>query len=403
MLGRVSSVVRREAAIKGLFKYAGNSKTSVVRAAVSERAALHSRAKERQHSQSTSSGLLKRLWKGLAAAGLAFAATTVNVASTAEEEEPKFPHVVGVVQYQSNAPIEDRFSIKKTDVGFFISVFDGHGGWQAAEFAQGCLVDNIVSSVPNGGKQDFKQAMIAGFEKTEAQFISKLRPAFQVGFGDLNHVGCCALSVLLANNTVFVANAGDCQAVLAHRKWGRLQAVPLSRIHNANMKEEQDRLRREHPNEVDIVRCKSSQACYVKGRLMPTRAIGDAYLKYPEFNNTVVWDKTRGRAVGAPYTPPYITATPEVVERAIQPGDDFVIIASDGLWDELTPEEAVQIASQEKEPELASQRLLESALKKAADRHHISVEQLKLIAPGRRRSLHDDITVAVVSLQPFRS
>lgn len=44
------------------------------------------------------------------------------------------------------------------------------------------------------------------------------------------------------------------------------------------------------------------------------RALGDAYLKYPEFNGRPNRsDSSAGRYIPPPYTPPYITATPEVV------------------------------------------------------------------------------------------
>ena len=39
---------------------------------------------------------------------------------------------VSVIQYQANSPIEDTYSCEQIDNvdGYFISVFDGHGGWQ---------------------------------------------------------------------------------------------------------------------------------------------------------------------------------------------------------------------------------------------------------------------------------
>lgn len=39
---------------------------------------------------------------------------------------------VAVVQYQANSPIEDSYSCEQINEkeGYFISVFDGHGGWQ---------------------------------------------------------------------------------------------------------------------------------------------------------------------------------------------------------------------------------------------------------------------------------
>lgn len=53
-----------------------------------------------------------------------------------------------------------------------------------------------------------------------------------------------------------------------------------------------------------------TSAWYVKARLQPTRAIGDAYLKHSEFNGPP-GQRLRGRHVPPPYTPPYITSRPE--------------------------------------------------------------------------------------------
>lgn len=37
------------------------------------------------------------------------------------------------------------------------------------------------------------------------------------------------------------------------------------------------------------------------------------------------------------HTPPYLTARPDVTYHRLTPRDKFLIIASDGLWDCLTP------------------------------------------------------------------
>jgi hypothetical protein len=48
-------------------------------------------------------------------------------------------------------------------------------------------------------------------------------------------------------------------------------AEALSEDHNAKMPKEQEMLRAAHPKEEDIIKCKNPNACYVKGRLQPTR------------------------------------------------------------------------------------------------------------------------------------
>lgn len=58
------------------------------------------------------------------------------------------------------------------------------------------------------------------------------------------------------------------------------------------------------------------------------RSFGDAYLKYPEFNGPAYadGDRSRGRHVPDPYTPPYITHQPEVIVRKLT--EDDVVRAS---------------------------------------------------------------------------
>jgi hypothetical protein len=65
---------------------------------------------------------------------------------------------------------------------------------------------------------------------------------------------------------------------------GDYERIKVSKTFNANKKYEQDRLKSLFPKEKDIVICKSKTACYIKGRLMPSRALGDLHLKLDEFN-----------------------------------------------------------------------------------------------------------------------
>lgn len=42
-------------------------------------------------------------------------------------------------------------------------------------------------------------------------------------------------------------------------------------------------------------------------------------------------------------TPPYLTAKPEVTHHRLTPRDRFLIIASDGLWDTMTPHQVLKL------------------------------------------------------------
>lgn len=43
------------------------------------------------------------------------------------------------------------------------------------------------------------------------------------------------------------------------------------------------------------------------------------------------------------YTPPYLTAKPQVTHHHLQPRDKFLILATDGLWDFMTPLQVIYI------------------------------------------------------------
>ncbi len=46
------------------------------------------------------------------------------------------------------------------------------------------------------------------------------------------------------------------------------------------------------------------------------------------------------------HTPPYLTAKPEIIHHRLTSRDKFLIIASDGLWDELSPLQAVRLVGE---------------------------------------------------------
>ena len=82
--------------------------------------------------------------------------------------------------------------------------------------------------------------------------------------------------------------------------------------------------------------------------------------------------------------------------------DHFLIIASDGLWDEISRKDAAEIVSKpgnQADMNNLAGALLEQAISNVSKNRGISREFLSQAPPGpRRRSIHDDITVLVLSL-----
>ncbi|TFK45621.1 protein serine/threonine phosphatase 2C [Heliocybe sulcata] len=155
--------------------------------------------------------------------------------------------------------------------------------------------------------------------------------------------GTTALVALVdpRHENLWVANLGDCQAILVSKNMsGRWSAELLTDNHNGDNEKEVARVRREHPGE---------SGCVVDGRVLgaiaPFRCIGDAPFKqppeftrrilynlYPGFHDTSPWEEflVRNR------TPPYISSQADVVHRKLKsPARDtvYLVLCSDGLND----------------------------------------------------------------------
>ena len=77
----------------------------------------------------------------------------------------------------------------------------------------------------------------------------------------------------------------------------------------------------------------------------------------------------------------------------------FLILATDGVWDYLTDDDAVQLVSKCEDKSQAASLLVETALVIAAKESNLSIEKLKSLPPGReRRCRHDDTTAMVMFL-----
>ena len=73
-----------------------------------------------------------------------------------------------------------------------------------------------------------------------------------------------------------------------------------------------------------------------------SRSIGDVYLKKPEFIRDPIFQQF-GNPI--PLKRPVITAEPSILMRELRPQDLFLIFASDGLWEQLSDQAAVEIVS----------------------------------------------------------
>lgn len=186
---------------------------------------------------------------------------------------------------------------------------------------------------------------------------------------------------------------------------GNWLATPLSLDQNALNRAEIERIYAEHPGEESII-----WNGRLFGNLQPLRAFGDVVFKWDSELHTRFLNSIYGRVVIKPHvyrTPPYLTAEPVVEHHSLEAQDKFLVIATDGLWDMMSSDDAVQCVGE----------LLESGDVSALDQDGNTVRfngasvliqdalggsddatVIKLLnAPKHvRRAVRDDITVTVV-------
>ncbi|KAB5541128.1 hypothetical protein DKX38_014102 [Salix brachista] len=200
--------------------------------------------------------------------------------------------------------MEDRFSAVVDLEGdvkqAFFGVFDGHGGAKAAEFAAGNLNKNILDEVARRDEEDIMDAVKHGYLNTDSQFLKE----------DVRGGSCCVTALIRKGNLV-VSNTGDCRAVMS--RGGVAEA--LTADHRPSREDEKNRIE-STGGYVDLVH----GTWRIQGSLAVSRGIGDSHLKQ------------------------WVIAEPDTNVVRIKPDHEFLILSSDGLWDKVGNQEAVDIA-----------------------------------------------------------
>ncbi|KAI5970684.1 PTC5 [Candida margitis] len=280
-----------------------------------------------------------------------------------------------ICQLPSNSPIEDDRAeeiiqvpilqdnnIKTTTDWLFFGVFDGHGGWTTSSKLRDELINYVINElgtiykpvqgeenlryVPNSATID--QAIKNGFLKLDHEIVNKnieklltdgnkakaaelLMPALS---------GSCALLSFYDTNSKMlkVAVTGDSRAILGSFKNNHWTARQLSIDQTGSNPTEVARIISEHPDEPKVIRNGR-----VLGSLEPTRAFGDCRYKLPASIQERIYKQFFGKRLPNYLTsPPYVTAEPVITTTKINPdNNDFLVMASDGLYEMLTNEEIV--------------------------------------------------------------
>ncbi|KAL2341658.1 hypothetical protein Fmac_009598 [Flemingia macrophylla] len=318
---------------------------------------------------------------------------------------------------QANQVLEDQWHIQSGTFGTFLGVYDGHGGPDCSRYVCDNLLRNLQGKVLSPvfvyiyrkqvdffcaaalllaksrsvvTAEDIQQA----FQRTEEGFTALVSEQWS-SRPQITTSGTCCLVGVICRQTLFVASLGDSRAVLGRRvgNTGGVAAIQLSTEHNVNIEAVRRELKELHPDDPQIVVLQHG-VWRVKGILQVSRSIGDVYMKHAQFNREPINAKFR---LPEPMNMPFLSANPTIISHPLQPNDSFLIFASDGLWEHLSNDQAVEIVHSN--PRAGSaKRLVKAALKEAARKREMKYSVLDKIDKVVRRHFHDDITVIVLYL-----
>uniref|UniRef100_A0A3P8U130 Protein phosphatase 1E n=1 Tax=Amphiprion percula TaxID=161767 RepID=A0A3P8U130_AMPPE len=236
------------------------------------------------------------------------------------------------------------FNVQDQEEQAFFAVFDGHGGVDAAVYAANHLHVNLVRQ--ESFSQDPSEALYRAFRLTDERFVKKASR-------ENLRCGTTGVVTFLRGRTLYVAWLGDSQVILVRRG----QVVELMKPHKPDREDEKKRIEA-------LGGCVIWFGTWrVNGSLSVSRAIGDSEHK------------------------PYICGDADHSIFPLDGSEDYLILACDGFWDTVGPDEAVRVVSD---------HLQENAGDTTMVAH-------KLVASARDAGSSDNITVIVVFLRDPRS
>ncbi|CAL1413964.1 unnamed protein product [Linum trigynum] len=227
---------------------------------------------------------------------------------------PEMEDAVAVVPRFMSIPAR-MLGSRVDSTAHFLGVYDGHGGSQVAEYCRKRVHEALSEEIEelaraDSGEEVLKKAFFNCFLRVDAEISGDGGGGGGAVEVAPETVGSTAVVATVCRTHIVVANCGDSRAVLCRGK----AAVPLSVDHKPDREDEYARIEGAGGKVIQW------NGARVLGVLAMSRSIGDRYLK------------------------PWIIPDPEVriVERAKE--DECLILASDGVWDVMTNEEACEVA-----------------------------------------------------------
>ncbi|KAH7306643.1 hypothetical protein KP509_22G023500 [Ceratopteris richardii] len=225
---------------------------------------------------------------------------------------------------KTNHAMEDHIvcevkRIKEHALGLF-AIFDGHLGHAVSCYLQANLFNNILDQPAFW--TDPSLAITNGYLQTDAAILQQ---SAELGDG-----GSTALTAIVIDcASVYIANVGDSRAVLCRAGIANPLTVDHDPISERSSVQSKGGFVTVFPGDVPRV----------NGQLAVARAFGDKNLKA------------------------HLRSDPDVYCLLIQKTDEFLILASDGLWKVIENQAAVDLVKRTKDAKAAAKQLVDYAIR----------------------------------------
>ena len=158
--------------------------------------------------------------------------------------------------------------------------------------------------------------------------------------------GTCACTVLLSGLEITTAHTGDCRAIIA------AGITPQGDLAKTLTKKELTHDHRgEYPGEKERIYEAGGKLVdgRVNGGLIPSRTLGDRSHKV--------------------HNPGCVIAEPAIGHYSLQREDQYLIMASDGLWDDMSSERVCGVVRKATKAQAAAEALARDVAKKYGGKH----------------------------------
>lgn len=264
------------------------------------------------------------------------------------------------------SPNQDDFTIVLKQDSLILGVFDGHGvhGHEVSNYVHNELPRLLLRH------KSWKENPLASYKDCFNELQSNLIFYCNNPINKFDCVmsGCTSTLITIRPNKLYIGYVGDSRSVLGKKTGDEYTAKDLTIDHKPSTTAERHRIERMGGQ----VRKDDGDLChrvFVKNKNFPgiamSRTLGDSL----------------AQTIG-------VTCDPETLEVNLDANDEFVLICSDGVWEFISSQEAVEIVSKINDIKEASETLA-----KIAWERWIKYES----------NVVDDITVILVNLKKYKS